>query len=68
MQIKRKLERWYGVQIEIRGIPAQAWKITGTFRNQSLERVLERLSFPKEFTFHISGKNVLIDFSNQKTP
>jgi len=62
--IKRSLERWYGVQIEIKGKPKKSWKISGVFKNQSLERVLERLAFSKEFTFQISGKNVHIYFSN----
>lgn len=66
LQIKRKLERWYGVNIELKGIPKQGWKITGTFKNQSLERVLERLSFSKDFTFQISDKNVVMNFTNQK--
>jgi len=64
--IKRKLERWYGVQIEIKGVPRKSWKISGTFKNQSLERVLERLAFSKEFTFRISDDYVLINFFNQK--
>jgi ferric-dicitrate binding protein FerR (iron transport regulator) len=67
MHIKRKLERWYGVQIEIRGVPNKSWKINGTFKNQSLERVLERLAFSKEFTFQLSDKNVIMNFTNQKT-
>jgi hypothetical protein len=67
MHIKRKLERWYGVQIEIKGVPNKSWKINGTFKNQSLERVLERLAFSKEFTFQISDKNVIMNFTNQKT-
>jgi len=64
--IKRKLERWYGVQIEIKGVPGKSWKISGTFKNQSLERVLERLAFSKEFTFRISDDYVFMNFSNQK--
>lgn len=67
IHIKRKLERWYGVQIEIRGVPKKSWKINGTFKNQSLERVLERLAFSKEFTFQISDKNVIMNFNHLKT-
>ena len=62
--IKRKLERWYGVQIEVRGTPKKSWRINGIFKNQSLERVLERLAFSKEFTFQISDKSVVINFLN----
>lgn len=65
-QIKTKLERWYGVSIEIQGTPAQAWKISGTFRNQSLERVLERLAFSKGFTYEISGKQAVLNFTQDK--
>ncbi len=68
VQIKRKLERWYGVQIEVRGVPEQNWKINGAFKNQSLERVLERLSFSKAFTFQISDKIVIMDFTTSNNP
>ena len=54
------LERWYGVTIQCIGKPDKPWRINGAFRNQSLERVLERLSFTKDFSFQIDQKKVII--------
>ncbi|WKN30654.1 DUF4974 domain-containing protein [Porifericola rhodea] len=63
MHIKRKLERWYGIEVELIGKPDQTWRINGTFKNQSLERVLQRLRYTKDFDYQISGKKVTIHFS-----
>jgi transmembrane sensor len=62
MDVVNSLERWYGVTITIVGNPSSAWAYQGIFNNQSLEVVLQRLSFSKEFDFLIEDKNVLIKF------
>ena len=62
-EIVDKLSRWYGVNIEIIKQPSSTWNVNGYFDNQSLEMVLERLSFSKDFDFTIKDKNVTIKFN-----
>ena len=54
----KTLQMWYGVNINVQG------KITGSFSakfdNQSLETVLNGLSFIFSFQYTIDGKNVII--------
>jgi transmembrane sensor len=61
-EIINKLSRWYGVKIEILKQPSSTWNVNGYFENQSLEMVLERLAFSKEFDYTIEDKNVIIKF------
>jgi transmembrane sensor len=60
--VKTRLEHWYGVEINIAGVPESNWNYSGTFMESSLERVLERISFTKGFTFTITGEIVQIKF------
>lgn len=60
------LERWYGVSIDVLNENNKRRdKFSGTFNNESLERVLEVLSFSGGFTFKIEEKLVLIEFLNK---
>jgi transmembrane sensor len=61
-EIIGKLERWYGVKIELVNRPASSWNVNGYFQDQTLETVLKRLSFSKDFEYSIKGKNVKIKF------
>ena len=56
------IERWYNVGLEIKNRPTKENLYTGQFDNQSLELVLESLSFSKNFKYKIDGKNIIIDF------
>lgn len=59
----KDLERWFGVEIEIKNMPkGKDLKFTGTFKNQSLSNVLQSMSFSMRFDFKITGKEVLITF------
>ncbi len=57
-----RLERWYGVDIELKNRPTREWNLTGEFKRQSLERVLERLSFTESFKYTLKGKSIEIKF------
>lgn len=63
VEIKKTLERWYGVTIVAKNAPLTGWRYHGSFHNQSLEVVLKRLSFSKEFSFTINDKEVFMDFT-----
>ena len=61
-QVKSKLEKWYGVEIHTFNQPGKAWNLNGEVENESIERVLERLAFMKNFTFQFKEKTVEIKF------
>lgn len=61
-EIIDKLERWYDVKIRVLNEPVEEWNVNGYFRDQSLELVLDRLSFSKDFQYKIEGRKVTIDF------
>jgi transmembrane sensor len=62
-EIINRLERWYGVEIMIKNLPARAKHYTGKFNNESLENVLKGIGFINDFSFEISGKQVKIIFN-----
>lgn len=63
-EIVEELETWYGVTIQVAGIKQndQNKLFTGYFNNESLQNVLEGLSFSKNFDFSIKNDIVLIKF------
>lgn len=62
-EIKKRLERWYGVSIHTdstdKGHFSQ-WNYTGKFENLSLEMVLKRMGFTKNFTFSIQDEEIYL--------
>lgn len=63
--IVKQLERWYGVDFIMNNHPIQDKLYTGSFKNESLENVLESLSFSKNFDFEFKDKKVYISFKNK---
>jgi len=57
-----KLERWYGVEFAIVGSYDYPQAINGRFENESLDNVLQSISFSSEFEYEINGKNVTVKF------
>ena len=66
-QVVERLEDWYGVDIDLvwntNNIKTHNWTYTGMFKDQSLENVLTGISFVKNFTFEIKGKNIKMMFN-----
>lgn len=61
-----RLERWYGVQFEIINENKKIKDaFSGAFENESLERVLNILSFSGGFEYNIKENIVTIEFLNQ---
>jgi len=56
------LERWYGVDIQLKNNPNQPWNVNGLFDNEALDNVLNSLSFSLGFDYEIDGKKVYITF------
>ncbi|WP_316747719.1 FecR family protein [Pedobacter gandavensis] len=57
------LEDWYGVPIEIRGAEKSAANFSGTFENESLERVLNMFCFATDCSFKIEKEKVILRFN-----
>lgn len=64
-QTIRKLENWYGVDIEVDTLHLQneAWNYTGVYDNEALEKVLEGIGFVKDFTYKRTEDKVKIVFN-----
>ncbi len=62
-EIVGKLERWYGVKINLKGTARRTWNISGQFENQDLDLVLDRLSYIEDFTYSLNQKNVNINLN-----
>ncbi|MDN5202225.1 DUF4974 domain-containing protein [Fulvivirgaceae bacterium BMA10] len=59
--IIKTLERWYGVSFDVK-YPDKVWdRFTGVYKNESLETVLEGMSFSLDFEFEIHDKKVIIN-------
>ncbi len=60
----RTLERWYNVSFDVQNLPsgAEELKGTGTFENETLENVLEALSYSLDFQYEIDNKVVIVKF------
>lgn len=61
-EVSQKLERWYGVQIKIRGNVPINWKVTTVYHDQSLKNVLTDLKYSKKFAYEINESTVTITF------
>lgn len=57
-------ERWYSVEISVQGTPAEEWKFTAKFKNESLENVLESMCYGKDINYSIEDKYVELKFQN----
>ena len=60
------LERWYDVEFEIEGNIPKDIVYTGTFDNESLEKVLIGLAFSLHFDHEIENKHIKIKFSENQ--
>ena len=68
--VVEELERWYGVQVEVEGqalSKASAdWHYTGKYEKQSLEAVLQGISFVKKVSYRRSGDGTIILSAGKK--
>lgn len=70
-EIISKLERWYGVEVEIApGVPAATanYVFTGSFTNRSLEYVMNTLSHPNLFAYKLNKKHLTITTKDENSP
>ncbi|MCK5281724.1 MAG: DUF4974 domain-containing protein, partial [Cyclobacteriaceae bacterium] len=58
-----KIELWYGIEVHTKGVPHDDWYIRGNFPNESLDNIMNAISFNKEFTYEIDRKKLLLNFN-----
>ncbi|GAB3647227.1 FecR family protein [Echinicola sediminis] len=61
-QVINRLENWYGVTISTTGKPKLSWTLTGKYEHESLEMVLNRMSYVEHFDYSINQNKVQIKF------
>lgn len=59
-EVAKKLERWYGVKIEITDPVIAGNPYTASFRNEDIMNVLAALQFSKPFTFKKENNEIVI--------
>ena len=57
---KIKLERWYGVTIEVRNPEISDYQITGTFEKQTVEQAMKALSMAISCKFTINEDHIIV--------
>lgn len=59
----RTLERWYGVEITVKGLTGGEPVLTGRFENEQLGKTLESMQFSLGFRYTIDRDRVTIEFN-----
>lgn len=59
-EVLTKLERFYGVHFNISQMKPRQWRLTGEYKNPTLQEVLESLSFNYGFKYRIEAGNVIL--------
>lgn len=57
--VTKKLERWFGVKIELDGIEPE-WHLDGKYKDASLERIMEMISDSEKFEYQLLGDTLKI--------
>lgn len=61
-EVKLRLERWFGVDIEIVGKAPGDWKLSTIYEGQTLKNILIDLQYSQDFTYGIKKEKVIIQF------
>ncbi|MCK5102485.1 MAG: DUF4974 domain-containing protein, partial [Cyclobacteriaceae bacterium] len=59
-----KIKLWYDIEVQTNGTPPDSWYIRGNFQNESLDNIMNAISFNKEFTYKkIDRKKLMLNFN-----
>lgn len=61
-EVRLKLERWFGVEIQVKGEMPKDWRATTVYEGQSLKNILIDLQYSKPFAYEIKEDKVIIEF------
>lgn len=59
-QVVNQLERYFGVNIDINHLPVREWQLTGEYKNQSLEDILQSLSFSYGISYKMEDNKIVL--------
>lgn len=57
---KRKIENWFGVEVQVKGRIPRGWIYTGIYQDELLENVMAGIFYTSGISYKIEGKNVTI--------
>lgn len=61
-EVRLRLERWFGVDIEIVGKVPGDWRLSTVYEGQTLKNILIDLQYSKDFSYGIKKEKVIIKF------
>jgi len=59
-EVAARMERWYGVTIDIRDPQLQEKRLTGSFEHETIEQAMEALIITTPFRFRKTGDSIVI--------
>lgn len=59
-EVKRKIENWFGVEVQLEGRVVPDWSYSGVYKDETLENVLRGIFFTSGLKYHIEDRNVII--------
>jgi len=59
--LAEKLERWYDVEIIIKGEKLSKYRFTGTFEKETVEQAIKALQLTTSFTYHLEQNEITIE-------
>lgn len=60
--VKLNLERWFGVDIHVKGKKPEDWSVTTVYKGQTLKNILMDLQYSKKFAYEINDDQIIIEF------
>lgn len=60
-EVAMQLQRWYGITVIFKEETMKNTRFTGTFRDESLQRVMQVLQMSAPFSYHISNDTLMIN-------
>lgn len=64
--VVKSLERWYGKKFIVEGSANEQWMFSSEFHNETLENVLNSMSYAKEFEYEINNDLVILNLNAKK--
>jgi ferric-dicitrate binding protein FerR (iron transport regulator) len=61
-EVVKTIERWYGVNFMISGLPDESWTLTWKFNNQSLELVMQSIAYSEGIDYKLEYEKLIILF------
>lgn len=59
-EVVRKMERWYDVDILIKGDKLKEKKLTGIFENETVEQALDAIQLTTPFSYNVVNEQIII--------